>query len=318
MHVHGVGQYAALELGQVVLQDRRGHGRLLAVINHVGGVVNRRLGNVGLGGNASQWLLHALHVRHRGIELAADAGEATGSTRSIGRHTGCARRQRNAAPHRQAFHQHAPALPGHVLTANDVVQRDEHVLAPDRAVKERRANRAMATADFHALGVTGNQCAGNTVILGVTQQAVRVKHAERQAHHGGHRREGDPALLEIQAQTEHFLTVYFLLADNAGVRQGGGVRASARPSQAKAGDFTAIGQTRQVVVLLLFGAVLDQQLARTQGVGHAYGDHQHLVGGQLLQDRRLGLGGKFQAAILLGNDHAEEFFFLQEIPEFLR
>ena len=72
------------------------------------------------------------------------------------------------------------------------------------------------------------------------------------------------------------------------------------------------------MILLFVGAVLDQQLTRAEGVGHAHADHQHLVGRQLLQHRCLRLGREVQATVFLGNDHAEEFLFLEELPQFRR
>ncbi len=71
------------------------------------------------------------------------------------------------------------------------------------------------------------------------------------------------------------------------------------------------------MVLLLVGAVLEQQLTRAQGVGYPHRDHQRLVHGELLQHRRLGAGGEAQAAVLLRDDHAEEAFLLQVVPDLL-
>ena len=77
----------------------------------------------------------------------------------------------------------------------------------------------MPAADFHALGITGNQRTGNTVVLGVAKQSVGVEHAEGKTNHGGNRRQGNPAFLEVEAQTQHFLALELALADHTGVRQ---------------------------------------------------------------------------------------------------
>ncbi len=236
----------------------------------------------------------------------------------MGRRAGSPGWQGNAAADRETLHQHPPALSCHFLATDDVVQRDEDVLAADRAVQEWCTDRTMAAADFHALGVPGDQRTGDAVVFGIAEEAIRIKHAEGQSDDRRHRRQRDPAFLEIEADTQHFLAVHFLLADDTGIGQRGGIGTRARAGQAEAGNLPAIGQARQVVLLLLFGTVLDEQLARAERVWHANRDHQHFVRGQLLQYRRLRLRGKLQAAIFLRNDHAEELLFLEEVPQFFR
>ena len=316
VHIHGIGEDVTLELGQVVFKDGRRYRRLLAAVDHVGGVVHGGLGNVGLAGNASQGCLYAFHLGHRGIELAANAGKATRGAHRIGCSTGRTGRQGDATAHRQAFNQHAPALTGHFLATDDVIQRNEHILAFDRPVHKRRANGAMAATNLHPLSLPGNQRAGDAVILGVAQQAIRVKHPEGQAHYRGYRGQGDPAFFKIQANPQHFLAIDFLLAHDAGIRNGRGIGAGPGAGQAETGHFPAVRQPGQVVVFLFLSTVLDQQLTRAKRVGHAHGHHQHFVGRQLLQHGCLGLGRETQATVFLRNDHAEEFFLLQEIPQF--
>lgn len=192
-------------------------------------------------------------------------------------------RQGDAAAHRQAFDQHLPALTGHLLAADQVAERDEDILAEDRTIHERRADRVVTTADVHAVGVARNQGTGDADVFHVTQQVLGVEHAEGQADHGGDRCQGDPALLEVQADADDFLALMHAATHDAGVRDGGRVTAGTRAGQAETRNLATIGQTRQVVVLLFFAAVLEQQLARAEGVGHADGDHQRLVDRQLLQ-----------------------------------
>ena len=69
------------------------------------------------------------------------------------------------------------------------------------------------------------------------------------------------------------------------------------------------------MVFLLLGAVLDEQLARTKGIGYAHRHHERLVGCQFLQNCRLRLGREFEATVFLGNDHPEETFLLEEVPQ---
>ena len=116
----------------------------------------------------------------------------------------------------------------------------------------------MPAADFHALGIAGNQRTGNPIVLGVTEQPVGVEHAEGETNHSRNRRQGNPALLEVETQAQHFLALELALADHTSVRQRGGVGTGAGASQAEAGNFATIRQPGQIVVLLFVGAVLDQ------------------------------------------------------------
>ena len=219
VNVHGIGQYTALELGKVVFKDGRRHCRLLTFINHIGSVVYSCLRDIGLGGDSGQRLLHTLHISNRRIELTADTGETTSGANGRRSRTGRTGGQGDAATHRQALNQHTPALTGHIHATDDVVQRNEDIFTLDRAIQERAANRAMTTADLHAFGVPGDQCAGNTIVFGFAQEPVRIEHAEGKANNRGDGRQGDPALLEIQPDTDNFLAIDFLFANDTGVRK---------------------------------------------------------------------------------------------------
>src|SRR3546814_2724144 len=61
---------------------------------------------------------------------------------------------------------------------------------------------------------------------------------------------------------EHAGAVPLALADDAVVGDRGRVGAGERAGQAEAGHFAAVGQARQVMVLLLLRAVVHQQFAR--------------------------------------------------------
>ncbi len=317
VNVHGIAEQHALELGQLTFQNGRGDGGLFAVVDQVGGLVYRGGRDVGQRGHASQRLLYAFHFGNRHVELTTYPCKAAAPAQRIAGGTGGARRQRDAAANRQALHQHPPALTDHVRAADDGVQRYENVLALDRAIHEGAADGVVAAANLHALCVTRDQGQRNATVFFVAQQLFRVEQAECQAHHSGNRRQGDPAFLEIEAHPDHFLAIDDLLADHAGIRQRGGVGACAGAGQAKTGDFTAIGQARQIVILLCLGAVLEQQLTGAQGVGDTDGHHQRFVGGKLLQYHGLRLGREAQTTVLLRDDHAEEAFLLQVIPQFL-
>ncbi|CAH0269650.1 hypothetical protein SRABI70_03448 [Pseudomonas sp. Bi70] len=157
VHVHGVGDAFAAALGEVVLEDRRQHRRLLAQVHRVGGEDARAVHQPGIAADTRQGFLNAFEGRQRHIELftylAVLAGDQAGELGGAGAH----RRQGNRTAYRQAVHQHHPALAQVLGAADQVVQRDEHILAGVGAVHEGGAQRYVATADVHAGGVGGNQ-----------------------------------------------------------------------------------------------------------------------------------------------------------------
>jgi hypothetical protein len=131
--------------------------------------------------------------------------------------------------------------------------------------------------------------------------------------------EGDVALLPVQAQADHFLAVVLPLADDPGIRHRAGVGAGQRAGKGEAGDVFTACQARQVMVALFFGAVVQQQLGRAEGVGHHHGGGQvTAAGGQFHRHLRVGVGGKALAAVFLGNDQCEEAVLLDVLPGFLR
>jgi hypothetical protein len=92
-----------------------------------------------------------------------------------------------------------------------------------------------------------------------------------------------------------------------------------RAGQREGRHLDALGQARQVVVLLLLGAVVQQQFGRAERVGHH--DRYRQRGGarrQLGHHLRMGVGREFQAAVLLRDDHAEEALVLDVAPGFVR
>jgi hypothetical protein len=73
---------------------------------------------------------------------------------------------------------------------------------------------------------------------------------------------------------------------------------------------------KQPVVLLLFGAELEQELARPERVRHHGGDRAgDRAGGELANDLRVRIGGEAEPAIGLRDDHGEEFVALEEVPD---
>ncbi len=303
----------------MVLGDRRRHRRLLATVHGRRGRLRQRADRVGLAGDAGERFLDAFETTDRQAELLADARIGAGDDRA---HLGTAAGgggQGDRAADRQALAEHAPAFADALLLADDLRQRQEHFMAAHRAVLERRVQREVAAADFHARGFARHQRQGDAQIALVAQQAVRVVHAEGQADDAGDRRQGDVALVESQLDADHLGAVPVALADDAVVRNGGRVGTGERTGQAKARHLAAVGQARQVVVLLLLGAVMHQQFARAQRVGHADGGADHAGNrSQLLDHLVVGQRREAQAAVGLGNDHAEELVLLDELPHFRR
>ena len=201
--------------------------------------------------------LYALEFADCRIELATNATEGTGHAVAHFATGGGQRGQGYAAAGPETFNQHAPATACHIRAADDGIKRHEHILAIDGAVHERGTG-VVPAADFHAFGIGGNQCAGNTEFFLITEQFFRVIKFEGEPHHRGHRGQGDPALGEVQAHAQHFLAVDLAFADDAGIGNGAGIGTGFRPGKAKAGNLVALGKAGQPAVFLLLGAVFRQ------------------------------------------------------------
>src|SRR5450755_71224 len=119
----------------------------------------------------------------------------------------------------------------------------------------------MSPANLDAGSLARNQRASDANVLFFAEQVLGVEHAKREAHHGRDRRQGNVALGEVELQTDDLATLEDTAADHAGVRDRRGIRAGARPGQREAGNLQTLRQTRQVVVLLLVGAIVNQQLS---------------------------------------------------------
>ncbi len=313
--VHRVLDDLAAQLGGVVLGDRRGHRRLLALVDRVRGHARERADGVGVAAHARQRFLDALEAADRHLELLADAGIGAGGG---GRHldaAGGVGRQRDRAAHRQALDQHAPAVADVLLAADEVAQRHEHVLAAQRAVLERHVERQVAAADLEPGRRARQQRQGNAAVGLRRQQVIRVVQAEGEPDHGRDRRQGDVALVEGQAHAQHLAALVQALAHDAVVRDRGRVGTRVGIGQGEAGDFLAARQPRQVVVLLFLGAVVQQQFGRAQRVGHRDGGAQRARHARSLdQHAVVRVGGKCEPAVLPGDDHAEEAVLLEVFP----
>ena len=172
-------------------------------------------------GNFCGGLLNALKFANFHIELAADSGKGTDGEVTHFTTGSCQGRQGYAAPCAQTFDQHPPAFAGHFGTADNPVDRDEHIGAANGPVHEWSA-RIVAATDLDTGVVSGQQGTGNTVFHGVrvAEEAVRIPQFEGEANCRRHWCQGDPALAESQAETQYFLAVILPLADDAEIRNG--------------------------------------------------------------------------------------------------
>ena len=170
-------------------------------------------------------------------------------------------------------------------------------------------------ADLHS-GVTGgNEGDGDAAPFDLAEQVLRIVHLEGQPEHGSHWRQCDVALVPGNRQAETLPALEFAHAHNAGIGHCASVAARLWAGQGEAGDVLAAGQTRQVVLALLFGTVLHQQFGRAQRIGH-HGGHGRAgaARGDLRDDGGMCQCREAEPAILFRDDHAEELLVLQVLP----
>ena len=177
----------------------------------------------------------------------------------------------------------------------------------------------MARADLDAAQAGGDQRAGDSEILVTAEPPVGVAQPEREPDQRGDRRERDVALGPAQPDAEDLLAVPLVAAHDALALRGGRVAAGLRAGEREARDLLAARETRQVVVALRVGAVVEQQLRRAERVRN---HHRHRRGEaaarELLEHRRMRLRREAASAVALGDDQAEEALAAQELPDLLR
>ena len=177
----------------------------------------------------------------------------------------------------------------------------------------------MATADFDAGQIGRDQCHGNAEVFRRPDQVIRVIGLEGKPKQRRDRAERDVALMPVETQPEHFASLEIALADDAAVDHRRGIRAGFGAGQAKAGNFPAVGKPRQPLLLLILGAEAHQEFAGAERVRHHHGDGgRHRTRRNLAHHFRMRVGREAQPAIFLRNDHAEEFFPLDEVPDLFR
>src|SRR5262249_32558206 len=125
-------------------------------------------------------LLDALELADSEPELLAQRGVRGSDARDQLGATGAGRRKRDAAPGREAFHQHPPALAAPGRLADDRVERDLDAVALGRAVVERHAERVVPAPEHDALGRRRDQGARDAEVLALAEQVLRVAQLERE------------------------------------------------------------------------------------------------------------------------------------------
>src|SRR6185437_2923446 len=131
--------------------------------------------------------------------------------------------------------QHAPARPRHAGSADDVVERHEDIVALDGTVLEGNIDREMAPADADPGRVSRDEGAGDADVGPLTEELLRIEHAESEADHGGDRCERDVALAEVEPNADDLTALPQAAADDAGVRNGGRIRACPGAGEREAG-----------------------------------------------------------------------------------
>ena len=315
MHVHRVVDAFAHPRCGVVFHDGRDHRQLVPLVQRRCGQPATRVDGIGIGRDPRHRLLHAAEQADGHVELLAHAGIGPRGMRRQCRACRRQRRQRNPAPGGQRAHQHHPAFARIVRPADDVVQRDEHVLAGGRPVHEHRTGWQVTATRFDARQIGRHKGAGDADVGRVPQQPIRVAQLERQPQHRAHRGQRDVTLGPVQADAQDLLALPLLLADHALVHHGRGVRTCVLAGQTECRQLFARGQTGQPVVALFLRTELQDQLSGAKRIGHHHGHRaRHRPAGDIAHHFGVGVGGKTHAAVFLGNDHAKETVVAQIVP----
>ena len=171
-------------------------------------------------------------------------------------------------------------------------------------------------ADRYSRGRCRDQGGRDAVVVQVADQVLGVVELERKTQHRGDGCQRYIAFLPVEAHADDLLPLPFALADHAAIDQGRRVGSGLWRCQGKTGDFTSLGEARQVALLLFLAAVVQQKLGRAEGVGDADGRCRGGVAArQLLHNGGVGECRELKAAIFLRDDHGEKFVLDHEIPD---
>ena len=245
-------------------------------------------------------------------ELLPDSGVGTDAARDGPGGTDGASGQTNATTLGQALHKHVPTEAAPFLAAQNGRHGDPYLLSLDGAVHESRIEGHVTGSHAQSLVIALKEGDGEALVALTLEQAVGIAKVETKTNNASNGSESDVSLLEGGNDAQ----LAIALGDDA-VRsdETGGIRTGMGTSKTEAWDESAIGQTGEEVFLLLLRAVSDEQLARSQTVGHGDGGVGiEALSGKLLQDRGYGVGGEAEATPFLGNLHSEELLGTHVIP----
>ena len=219
------------------------------------------------------------------------------------------------APGRERAHQHLPALADLRGAADDIVERDEDVAAPGRAVLEHLEGRQVPAADLDTRQIRRHQRDRDADLVALADEMVGIVELEGEPDHGRDRAERDVALVPVEPDADDLAALPRTSADHAGIGHRGGIGAGLRAGEPEAGNLLGFGEPRQPVILLRLRAELMQQLARPERIRHHGGDRAgDRARRELADDLRMGEGGEAEPAMALRNDHGEEFVRLEKRP----
>ena len=120
----------------------------------------------------------------------------------------------------------------------------------------------------HARMRGGDEGARDAEVFRAAQELVRIVDAEREAEQRRHRPQRDVALLPRHRKAEHALAFVLAPADEGVVGNRRRIGAGVRIGEREARNLETLGEARQVVLLLLVGAVMQEELARPERVRH--------------------------------------------------
>ncbi|EXI74113.1 MAG: hypothetical protein AW07_02251 [Candidatus Accumulibacter sp. SK-11] len=177
----------------------------------------------------------------------------------------------------------------------------------------------MAAADLGARRLARHQRTGDADVLLATEQAIRIVKVKGQAEDGTYRPEGDVALVPGHPHAEDFLALPHPLADDPDIGNRPGVGSRPWAGQRESGNLLSLRQTGQIVVLLRFGAVVQQQLGGAERVRDHHRHRQRRTARrQLGDDLRVRVGRELETTVAFRNDHAQETLVLDVLPSLRR
>src|SRR5690606_15694722 len=112
----------------------------------------------------------------------------------------------------------------------------------------------------HARMIGGNEGDGDADVLALAEMVFGIEQTEREADERRDGAERDVALFPGEANAEHFLALMHAARHIADIAHGRRIRARGRAGEREAGNFEALRETWQKVVLLLGRAVLLDEL----------------------------------------------------------